>query len=185
MDRDGVINTRLPGDYVTRPEDFEFCEGALEAITVLGRYFDRIVVVTNQAGVGKGLMSCDDLALVHAHLRARVEDYGGRLDAIYACPNRPADQASCRKPDTGMALLAQKDFPEIVFEDSWMVGDSASDMEFGCKLGMKLAWVEGKTEDEAELKRFTVNWQGLSLRAFSEFVQQHSEIEVLKGLHLG
>lgn len=169
LDRDGVINTRLPGDYVTTPEAFIFCEGALEALAILAPLFERIVVVTNQAGIGKGLMSMDDLEAIHQKMLHEISASGGRIDRAYCCPNIPADKSNCRKPNTGMGLQALADFPEIVFEQSWMVGDSASDIEFGKRLGMKTALVEGKTEEKERLATLDVDWRGTSLLEFAQF----------------
>lgn len=168
LDRDGVINTRLPGEYVTNPNDFIFCEGVLEALVILAPLFERIVVVTNQAGIGKGLMSMENLEAVHQKMLLGVTSAGGRIDRAYCCPNIPADNAPCRKPNTGMGLQAVLDFPEIIFEQSWMVGDSASDIEFGQRLGMKTALVEGKIEDAGKLKNMNVDWSGNSLLEFAQ-----------------
>ena len=170
LDRDGVINTRIPGAYVTQPAEFIFCDGAVAAIALLTAVFDRIVVVTNQAGVGKGLMTSADLDRVHEKMLDTIAAAGGKIDAVYYCPNKPADKAPCRKPETGMALQAKADFPEIDFETSWIVGDSASDMKFGKKMGMKTALVTGKTEEEAELAVMPLHWRGNSLLAFAEKV---------------
>jgi histidinol-phosphate phosphatase family protein len=137
LDRDGVINEKIENDYVKSLSDFEFIEGSLEALEMLEPMFDYIVVVTNQQGIGKGLMTEADLLIIHQKLVIEVTENGGRIDKIYHCPNLAADNAPCRKPSTGMAFQAREDFPEIDFTKSIMVGDSQSDMEFGDRLGMK------------------------------------------------
>lgn len=169
LDRDGVINKRLPGAYVTHPNDFIFCEGTLEALAMLAPLFERIVVVTNQAGIGKGLMNMDDLETVHQKMFQEVIATGGRIDRAYCCPNITSDNAHCRKPNIGMGLQALADFPGIDFKQSWMVGDSASDIEFGKRLGMKTALVEGKTEENEQLATLNVDWRGASLLEFTQF----------------
>lgn len=136
LDRDGVINKKL-ASYVTRPSEFEFLPGALDAVKYLSENFIRIVVVTNQQGIGKKLMSHDDLHSVHAHMLRNIELYGGRIDNVYYCPYLATEDPLCRKPNPGMALQAKDDFPDILFEESIMIGDSPSDIGFGNQLGMK------------------------------------------------
>lgn len=170
LDRDGVINRRTVGDYIRCPADFEFESGALEAIRLLSGFFGRIVVVTNQAGVGKGLMRGADLAAVHRKMLAGVRRAGGRIDRVYHCPHRPDAGCVCRKPATGMALQAQADFPDIRFEHAWIAGDSLSDMQFGQALGMQTALIAGKTEESQALSGLAVSGRFESLLAFAEFV---------------
>lgn len=172
LDRDGVINRRIPGDYVRRPEDFVFETGVLEALQQLNHHFGRIVVVTNQAGIEKGLFADADLAAVHQSMLAEVEAGGGRIDRAYHCPHRSEAGCSCRKPATGMALQAQADFPDINFQNAWMVGDSLSDMQFGQALGMKTALIAGKNEEAEALAVFPVDGRFDSLLAFAVFVLQ-------------
>lgn len=173
LDRDGVINERLPGDYVKSPEAFVFCQGVLEAIKILSLHFQPVIVVTNQAGIGKGLMNEDNLKAIHDKMITAVANAGGRIDAIYCCPNIPADNSPCRKPDTGMGLQAQSDFPEIIFHNAWMVGDSLSDIEFGKRLGMKTALILGKIEEQALHAAITTDWKGNALIDFSKTILPH------------
>lgn len=171
LDRDGVINERLPGDYVKSPDEFIFCTGVPEVISRLSIHFQRIIIVTNQAGIGKGLMSEHDLEAIHGKMKREVNIAGGRIDAVYHCPNLPSDRALCRKPEIGMGLQAQKDFPDIIFARSWMVGDSASDIGFGKKLGMKTALVLGKEEEHDLLQTLDTDWKGNNLFEFARFVE--------------
>lgn len=137
LDRDGVINMHLPGDYVKRVDEFIFLEGVPEALAALSHHFGRIIVVTNQQGVGKGLMSLSDLQKIHDFMSRTIQEAGGRIDAIYAATELASnDIHSWRKPDVGMALQAKIDFPEIEFSKSVMLGDSLSDMEFGKSMEM-------------------------------------------------
>lgn len=146
LDRDGVINEKLEGDYVRNLDSFTWKEGALDALAKLSRVFHRVVVVTNQQGIGKQLMTEEDLGTIHRHLLQKVAGAGGRIDAIYHAPQLAAEKSERRKPGTGMALEAQRDFPDIRFEESVMVGDSQGDMEFGSRLGMVNIFL-GKRED--------------------------------------
>ena len=148
LDRDGVINRRLVGTYVTTPDDFEFMEGSLEAIKILSNIFGRVVVVTNQAGIGKGIMTEGQLSLVHDKMFEQIRASGGRIDKAYHAPDVSHKANDWRKPNSGMARKAQFDFPEIDFERSVMVGDSDSDVAFGNRLGMTTVFIEGKNEGE-------------------------------------
>jgi len=151
LDRDGVINRRTPGAYITCVEDFHFLPGSLEAMPFFREQFGRLVIVTNQKGVGKGLMTEDDLKDVHEYMLSEFKKMGVVPDAVYAATAREFTATSNHKPNPGMALQAQQDFPDIDFKKSVMVGDSLSDMEFGLRLGMKTVLVEGKFEDVEEL----------------------------------
>ncbi len=117
LDRDGVINKRIENDYVKKPDEFHLLPGAVEAIAKLSSHFGRVIVVTNQQGIGKGLYTHDDLAAVHEKLTEAVDHAGGRIDAIYYAPQLAAEKSHMRKPGIGMALLAKEKFPEINFLD--------------------------------------------------------------------
>jgi HAD superfamily hydrolase (TIGR01662 family) len=136
LDRDGVINQRIIGGYVTTWEKIEFIPGVPDAIAMLSELFGRIVVVSNQQGVGKGLMSDKDVRLIHEGMASAILKAGGRIDAFYYAPQMAASHSLMRKPGVGMGLKARRQFPEISFRRSVMVGDSFSDMVFGKRLGM-------------------------------------------------
>ena len=131
LDRDGVINVRLIDDYVKNINEFEFLPGVLEAFKIFAKKFGRIIIVTNQQGVGKGLMTLQDVDEVHRFMLEKIEDQQGRVDKIYVCPQLKSDPDNFRKPSPRMAYMAQHDFPEIDFDKSIMIGDSNSDIEFG------------------------------------------------------
>jgi len=141
LDRDGVINVRLIDDYVKNPDDFIFVEGVLEAIRDLSEKFGRIVIVTNQQGIGKGLMTENELEKVHNKMLAEINKFGGKIDRIYFSPFRKEENNITRKPQIGMALQARKEFSDINFKKSIMIGDSISDILFGKKLKMKTVFV--------------------------------------------
>jgi D-glycero-D-manno-heptose 1,7-bisphosphate phosphatase len=137
LDRDGVINLHYPNDYVKKWDEFYFLEGVLDALKGLSKIFRRIIIVTNQQGVGKELMTSEDLALIHDEMLKEVRKYGGRIHAIYSATDLVEnDTRQMRKPGAGMAKQAKKDFPEIDFSKTIIVGDSVSDMQFGRNLGM-------------------------------------------------
>lgn len=157
LDRDGVINERLPGDYVAHWPDFQFTSRALEALAFFATHFQHIIVVTNQQGIGKGQMSETQLAEIHQKMIQEIEATGGRIDAVYHCPDLSSVVNNCRKPALAMALKAQADFPSINFQTSIMVGDSVSDLEFGQNLGMYTVLIEGKADELDKLERALAN----------------------------
>jgi D-glycero-D-manno-heptose 1,7-bisphosphate phosphatase len=167
LDRDGVINTRIPGDYIQSREKFIFENGALEAITLLSRTFKYIIVVTNQAGIAKGRMSSNDVQDIHKYMQEEIEKAGGRIDGVYFCPHFANANCSCRKPQIGMAEQAKKDFPDLQYKDAWMVGDSGSDIYFGQRLGINTALIAGKTEENEALSSMVVTARFDSLLAFA------------------
>ncbi|MCX6235381.1 MAG: HAD family hydrolase [Bacteroidetes bacterium] len=136
LDRDGVINRRIENGYVRTPEEFEFLPGVKEALKILNPFFGRILVVSNQQGVGKGLMTEAELTRIHDKMLEEISYHGGRIDQIYFCPDREDEWSLYRKPGPGMALRARKDYPGIVFKKSIVAGDSLVDMLFGKRLGM-------------------------------------------------
>lgn len=144
LDRDGVINKEVQGTYVCKPVDFEFLPGVTDALGRAAELFQTIVVVTNQQGVGKGLLTHEDLKAIHDKMLAGLVSKNGRIDKIYYCPDLVEFKPKCRKPDIGMALSAQKDFPNIDFSRSIMVGNYITDMEFGRNAGMTSVLVEEK-----------------------------------------
>lgn len=142
LDRDGVINLLYPNDYVKKWNEFYFLEGVMDAFQKLGVLFRRTLIVTNQQGVGKGLMTKEDLAYIHEEMLKEVRKYGGKINAIYTATDLIKDDVNgMRKPATGMARKAAKDFPEIDFKKSIMVGDSVTDMQFGRSVGMLTVYV--------------------------------------------
>lgn len=150
LDRDGVINRRLPGDYVKSPTEFEWLPGSKEAIALFSKMFGTVLVATNQQGIGKGLMTERDLDEIHQRMKAGVMEAGGRIDRIYYCPDLATKAGNCRKPSPAMAWKAKQDFPQIDFQRALMVGDSCSDMEFGRNAGMQTAFIHHPGEKACE-----------------------------------
>lgn len=127
LDRDGVINKKLEG-YVKKFEDFHFIEGVLESINIFSQIFTRIILVTNQQGIGKGIMTELDLHNIHEKMKKIIENNGGNISQIYFCPHLSSDNCICRKPKPGMFYQAIGDFPDIDISNSYMVGDSDHDI---------------------------------------------------------
>ncbi len=141
LDRDGVINERIFGGYVTSVDEFHFCNKVPEAIVEFRKLFGRIVVVTNQQCIAKNKVSRRNLLEIHRYMQEQLMLKDTHLDAVYFAPELASDPDNTRKPKPHMALEAKKDYPEILFEKSWMVGDTDSDILFGRNLGMKTARV--------------------------------------------
>lgn len=137
LDRDGVINQRKMGGYITSKSEFIFEEGALDAIADFNKYFKYIFVVTNQQGIGKGLMSETDLLSVHHFMLEEIEKNDGRITRCYFAPELKNAESSTRKPSSAMALRAKSEFEMVDFEKSIMVGDTDTDILFGKSLNMK------------------------------------------------
>ena len=146
LDRDGTLNERIIDGYVTRDEDFRIIDGVLDAMAIFAKKFDRIFIVTNQQGIGKGLMTESDLKTIHDGFLRQVEAAGGRVDKIYFCPALKAEHSFMRKPSIGMALQARRDFPDVKLRQSVMVGDTESDMLFGHRAGMQTVLVGPEPE---------------------------------------
>lgn len=141
LDRDGVINIEKHQDYVYHYGEFVFYEGAKEAIKFLSTKFKRIIVITNQRGVGRELMTEQELNDIHNQMLADIEAAGGRIHKIYYCVSTDNAHPN-RKPNPGMFLEAQNDFPDISPQTSLMVGNNLSDMEFGRNAGMHTVFVK-------------------------------------------
>lgn len=136
LDRDGVINRQAAEhDYIKCWNEFFFLPGVPEAIARLNRAGYLVLIVTNQRGVARGLMSAADLQSIHEKMCAELESCGAHIDGIYVCPH-DIGQCHCRKPDIGLFLQAEQDF-QIDKTRSWIVGDSDSDVEAGNNYGVK------------------------------------------------
>jgi D-glycero-D-manno-heptose 1,7-bisphosphate phosphatase len=135
LDRDGVLNENR-ADYVRTWEQVVFLSGVFEAMRRLAGSPFLAVVVTNQSAVGRRLMTAQGLAVINQGIVNEVQRAGGRIDALYACPHRPEDGCTCRKPLPGMLLQAAQDL-DIDLERSYLVGDAVSDMEAALAAGSR------------------------------------------------
>jgi histidinol-phosphate phosphatase family protein len=142
LDRDGVINRRIISGYVSRWGDFVFLPGALEALRLLNERNYRVIVVSNQAGVGKGLMSAADLEEVTRRFSTEVEAHGGRILSVYCCTHREEDGCECRKPKPGLLQRAQAEH-HFDFERTFLVGDAESDLLAAHAAGCPAIMVSG------------------------------------------
>lgn len=144
LDRDGVLNLKAPkAHYITRPEDFKWIDGSLKAIALLTQAGFQVAVITNQAGIARGIFDEQTLAHIHGKMKYDVLCSGGRIDAVYYCPHHWDEGCSCRKPEPGMLYQAQR---EMCFDLSraWFVGDDERDLEAGRRAGCPTFLVDDK-----------------------------------------
>lgn len=135
LDRDGVINRLRENDYVKTWEEFEFLPGVIGQLARWSSLVRRIIVVTNQRGVGKGLYTGETLDDIHRRMILEIERGGGRIDAVYYCTSLTDDDPR-RKPGIGMYLDICRDFPEVRCGRTLMVGDSDTDEKFAAGCGI-------------------------------------------------
>ena len=150
LDRDGVINLKLDGEYVKNIDQFEFISGVKTSISKLSKIFKRILIVTNQQGIAKRIMSDKDLDALHEYMLLELEQNGGVIDKIYYCPHLSSENCNCRKPNPGMIQQALIDFPEIKLAHSYLIGDSDTDILAGNKMGL----ISIKVDDEYTLSKW-------------------------------
>jgi D-glycero-D-manno-heptose 1,7-bisphosphate phosphatase len=134
LDRDGVINRRIMGGYVTCWEKFVFLPGALDALRLLREKDYHAIVVSNQQGVGKGLMSAADLEEITRKFVAEVEAQGGRIREVYYCTHGAQEDCPCRKPKPGLLRRAQAEH-HFAFQHTFLIGDSESDLRAAQAVG--------------------------------------------------
>lgn len=169
LDRDGVINYEKEKDYIHTWSEFRFYPGAKESFKVFSNKFHRIIIVTNQKGVGKGLTKLEDLHTIHANMQQEIENAGGHIDAVFYCSDLDND-SPFRKPNPGMGLQAAKQFPDVNLQKSIMVGNNLSDMEFGRNLGMLTVFLL-TTNPELSLPDERIDLVFADLHEFSNALQ--------------
>lgn len=148
IDRDGVINYEKKEDYILNWEEFRFYDGVKEAFQIIGKKFGKVIIVSNQRGVGRHLMSEGDLHLIHENMSGEIETAGGRIDHIYYCTSTDNTHPN-RKPNPGMAFQAKRDYPEIDLSKCIMVGNKLSDMLFARNAGVYSVFVATTNPDTA------------------------------------
>ena len=136
-----MINHEKKDGYILNPGEFRFYDGVKEAFQHFNKKFGKIIVVSNQRGVGRGLMPENDLLDIHNYMKEQIEIAGGRIDGIFYCTS-PDPKHPERKPNPGMALRAKSEFPEIDFSKSIIAGNKPSDMLFGRNAGMHTVYMK-------------------------------------------
>jgi len=153
MDRDGVIIENLP-NYVRSWEEVKLIPGALEAISRLDTNRFRVVIVTNQSAVGRGIISIETAHEINKRLIAEIQQAGGHVDGVYMCPHSPEALCQCRKPLPGLILTAAQEL-DIDLSTSYMIGDALTDLAAGKAAGIpNLILVQtGRGKDQLVLPR--------------------------------
>jgi histidinol-phosphate phosphatase family protein len=129
IDRDGVLSRKPPkAQYVRHWDEFQWCDGALEALTLLRQHDYRVIVISNQAGIARKMLSEETLRDIHRRMAGEAEAHGGFIDAVYHCPHHWDDDCACRKPKPGMLLSAQRDFA-LNLSRCVFIGDDPRDGE--------------------------------------------------------
>ncbi len=147
LDRDGTISKDV--HYCCRPEDLSFLPTVEEGLRNLAESKFKIIIITNQSGIGRGYFSEDILKKIHCKLTRDITDSGGRIDGIYYCPHHPDEHCHCRKPNTGMLETAIKDW-NIDPSLSYFIGDKYLDIEAANRIGCKAVLVPSE-EPEIQL----------------------------------
>ena len=145
LDRDGVL-TRERHDYVRTAAQLEVLPGVGHALSDLRKMGFRLVVVTNQSVIGRGLASHEEMSRIHEKLLGELKREGVSVDAIYYCPHLPGEGCNCRKPEPGLILRAAKDLG-IDISSSWMIGDKEIDIEAAKRAGCRGVRVETNSGD--------------------------------------
>jgi D-glycero-D-manno-heptose 1,7-bisphosphate phosphatase len=172
LDRDGVLNVKAPeGAYVADHAGFRLLPGVPEALATLRATLPglRIVVVTNQRGIARGLVRAVTVDAIHGTMRAQLAATGGDVDAVMVCPH-DLDACDCRKPRPGLLRQALARFPDIDLAASAMVGDSLADLEAGCSVGAH-AYLVGEPERRARVRQAALE-RGVAIAAEADSLPQ-------------
>lgn len=140
LDRDGVINQKAPSEdaYITRWEEMHILPGVADGIAMLNRANLRVIVVSNQRCVAKGLVTSSQVESIHHRMCRALAIMGAKIDAVYYCPHEEQPPCGCRKPQPGMLFAAAQEH-ELDLLSSWMIGDSQKDVEAGRRAGCRTA----------------------------------------------
>lgn len=155
FDRDGVLNRLIPGGYVLAWDDFVWLPGAKEAIRQASAAGWLCAVLTNQSCIGRGLVTAARVREIHERMAAEIGAAGGRLSGVFVCPHHPEERCECRKPRPGLLLTAASALG-LDLASSWLIGDSAADLEAATHVGVSTVLV--RTGAGAEVARQHSDW---------------------------
>jgi len=142
LDRDGTIN--IDHGFVYRVDDFQFAPQAPESMRLLQDGGYKLIVITNQSGIGHGKYTEKDMHVLHQHMQDQLDGFGVKLDGIAFCPHRRDAACTCRKPGIGMLEQVSDVIADVDFTQSWMVGDKEADVLFGQTAGMQTALLSSR-----------------------------------------
>ena len=126
LDRDGVIN--IEKNYLYKIEEFEFIDGVFESLKYLQNLDYKLIIITNQSGIGRKYYSMEDYNLLTDWMKNKFKENGINISGVFCCPHSPQDNCQCRKPKIGMIKESEKLF-KIDYSNSWLIGDKTSDIE--------------------------------------------------------
>lgn len=177
LDRDGVINEKLPeGLYVRNWRDMHILPGVERAIAALNRSGRKVIVVTNQRGIALGLYTERDLDTIHQKLQKHLEAFGAHIDNFYYCPH-DVDQCSCRKPQTGLFTRAFEEFPDASASNSLVVGDSEVDIQAAKALGIASVFIQGDPRTQKAGAHRATEFANLVCRSLRELVDEYFQLK--------
>ena len=155
LDRDGVISIFTPNDYIKKWDEFQFLPHAIEGLWTLARNDFRIVIISNQAGVGRNVFSEKDLHDTTERMLSELKQNGIEIFKVYYCTHTPEDNCNCRKPKTGMMEKFIEEYGDFERDKAFFVGDSDVDIETGASMGLKTILVlSGKTKSIEEVEKW-------------------------------
>jgi len=156
LDRDGVISKYTPNDYVKKWEEFVFLPNAIKGLKILNDAGYKIIIISNQAGVNKGIFSEEDLKDITDKMEELLKKKGIKIEKVYYCIHTDEENCNCRKPKPGLFFKAKEEIGNIDFSKIFFIGDSEVDVKAGKSVGTKTILVlSGKTESKEETK----NWK--------------------------
>ncbi|MCX8081825.1 MAG: D-glycero-beta-D-manno-heptose 1,7-bisphosphate 7-phosphatase [bacterium] len=156
LDRDGVISIFTPNDYIKNWGEFAFIDGAIEGLKLLYSNGYRLVIISNQSGINKGLFKIEDLQDITERMKNILKKEGVELAGVYYCVHTSEEDCDCRKPKTGMFMKAKEEIGNIDFQRTYFIGDSDIDVIAGKNIGAKTVLVlTGKTKTKEEVE----NWE--------------------------
>ncbi len=150
LDRDGTININEP-EYLFKIKDFRFIKRSISALKQLSETDYKIIILTNQSGIGRGYFKKSDLRKLHKWMLNFLREKRIRIDKIYFCPHKPEDNCFCRKPNPGMVFRAVREFG-INLSKSWLVGDSEKDIILGRETNIKTIKIGKKMSKKLKLE---------------------------------
>ncbi|MGC8976681.1 MAG: D-glycero-alpha-D-manno-heptose-1,7-bisphosphate 7-phosphatase [Candidatus Ratteibacteria bacterium] len=179
LDRDGVISIFTPDDYIKKWEEFEFIPEGIEGLKILNDAGFKVIIISNQAGVNKGIFTENDLNEITNNMLKELEKKGiDNILKVYYCIHKKEENCSCRKPKTGLFKKAEEDFGKIDFSKTYFIGDSDIDVIAGKNIGTKtILLLTGKTKSKQETEKWEIKPDYIfnDLKEAAEFIVKRSK----------
>jgi D,D-heptose 1,7-bisphosphate phosphatase len=160
LDRDGTINRDV--NYCPSVKEFEILPGVPDAIRLLNQHGFKVIVITNQSGIARGLFTENTLSQIHEHMNKVLAQNKAYIDGIYYCPHHPDDSCDCRKPKPKLILQAAKEH-NIALGFSYMIGDHPKDVAAGKNAGCKTIWLDNNSSNAANLGPVSAEYNASNL----------------------